>query len=84
MDKKDVKVEFKDGVLTVEGKQEGVEEDKKGRYFTRERCSGDFSRSFRIRSHYDARKVEAVFKHGILTLTVPKSEESKPVTVKVQ
>ena len=84
IEKKDIRVEYKDGVLLVENNRQEEAEESKGRYFTRERYTGDFSRSFRIGDHYDARKIEAVFHNGVLTLTIPKSEESKPVSVKIQ
>jgi len=82
--KKDINLEYKDGVLTLQGTKVGEKEEKQGNYFARERCTGSFSRGFRIGEAYDPRAVTAVFKDGILTVSVAKREESKPVAISVQ
>ena len=42
--KDDIKVEYTDGVLSISGEKKVEEEEKKGSYYSRERCFGTFSR----------------------------------------
>lgn len=71
--------------LTIKGDihEENVSEDE-GRYHIRERRFGTFSRSISLPSRVDAEKIDASYDAGILTLHVPKAEESKPrrITIK--
>ncbi len=86
LSKGDIKISLQDNVLVVKGeKREG--ETQQGVNFHRcERCWGSFRRSFSLPSPVQADKVGAVYKDGVLTITVPKAEEAKakeiPVVVK--
>jgi HSP20 family protein len=87
VEKKDLNVEFKDGVLTVSGERKAEKEEKVKKeqtWYARERCLGSFSRAFRIGESYDPRKVSAVFKNGVLALAVPKKEETKPLSIAIE
>ena len=53
-------------------------------YLFQERPFGAFSRTLTLNVPIDAEKVEAVFENGVLTLTLPKAEETKPKTIKVK
>ena len=81
--KKDVSVEFNDGVLSITGEKSTGATDNEGTYYTRERHFGSFARSFKLGSAYDAQTITAKFSEGVLNVTVGKKEESKPVSVKV-
>lgn len=74
--------------LTIRAKtaheQEQKEEEEKGDYVRRERYSGEVTRTIELPSLINADKVEATYKHGILTLRVPKAEEVKPKTIPVR
>lgn len=86
VDKKDLKVAVENDTLTIEAeKRNSHESEKDGRYHS-ERRYGKFSRSFKLNGQVDAEKVDAEYKDGVLTLTLPKREEVKPreVTVKVK
>jgi HSP20 family protein len=48
-----------------------------------ERSYGSFARSFSLPNSISTDKVKAEFKDGLLTLTLPKREEAKPRTVKI-
>jgi HSP20 family protein len=62
-------------VLTIKGeKKEEKEEKTKDRYIS-ERRYGSFRRSVQLPSSIDAGKIEANYKSGILTVTLPKSAE---------
>jgi HSP20 family protein len=74
MDKKDVKVSLKDGVLRIEGTRElYLENDetlKRG-----ERSQGSFIRSFSVPSHADTSSIKASFKNGELTIEIKKLDD---------
>lgn len=79
----DIDVKVVNGVLTIKGeKQEDKEETKKD-YYLRERHIGAFERSFRLPDGVDVDKIEATYKDGILTLTLPKTPEAQKAEKKI-
>ena len=84
MKKEDTKISVNNNVLTISGekKSEAKHEDKK--YHRVETYYGSFQRSFVLPDAIRADKVSASFKDGVLTVTVPKSEESKEKTVDIK
>ena len=78
-----VTIEAHGRTLTVSGKREETP-PKEGSFHRRERGAGEFSRSFQLPPDLDVAGAEATCKHGILTVRVPKKEESKPrhITIK--
>jgi len=77
LDAKNIDLQLSDGVLTIKGeKQEDKEEKTKDRYVS-ERRYGSFRRSLQIPGSVDAEKIEANFKGGVLTVTLPKSTEAQ-------
>ena len=86
MDEKNVEVKFSDGVLTIKGEKQEQKEEKKKDYYLSERSYGSFQRSFQAPDGIDSDKIEATFKNGVLTVTMPKSAEAqksaKKITVK--
>jgi HSP20 family protein len=78
MDRRDIHLVMKDGVLTIKGVWKQEESNLKRIYVTREFRSGVFSRAFRIPTSVDAEKISATYKNGILTIILPKREETKP------
>lgn len=79
----DVKVQILDDVVTLEGQVE-TPENGDSNYLMREIASGKFSRSLRLPEAIDAAKAEAEVVHGVLTIRLPKAEEARPKTIKVQ
>ena len=78
--KDEIKVSLENGYMTVsaaKGLDEDEEEKKTGRYIRRERYAGACSRSFYVGKEVHQDDIKAEFKHGILTLFVPK-KEAKP------
>jgi|BEDMetMinimDraft_2_1075160.scaffolds.fasta_scaffold02249_2 HSP20 family protein len=67
----EVKLELKDGVLTLSGEKKGSREDKT----YSERWYGAFSRAIEV-GDVDAEKASAEFKNGVLTITLPKRAET--------
>ena len=85
---KDINLSIEDGILTLSGtRQKEVEEQGKD-YYVKEMSSGSFSRSVRLPKNIDESKIDAVFKNGILTITVPKTaakeETSKKIKIKTE
>jgi len=82
--KDEITLEFKDGVLALSGEKKQESSEEETRYFTRERRKGTFNRSFRIGDGYDPTSVTAKQADGILTVTITKKEEAKPLSIEVQ
>ena len=82
MRKEDIEISLHDGVLTISGERnsETTEGDKTVRT---ERFVGKFRRSVSLPTRVDANKVNATYKDGILTITLPKAEEVKPKQIQV-
>ncbi len=83
VDKDDVKVTLEGGVLSVTGERKAAETSEGTRHFARERSFGEFSRSFRLGTGYDPKKIDATFKDGVLSISIPKKAEVLPVTVEI-
>ena len=74
-DKDNIKIELKDGYLTVTAEQNEEKEEneeEKGGYIVRERNYGSCSRSFYVGDHVTENDVKAAYKDGALHLTFPK------------
>jgi len=79
----DVQVTVHGDTLTIQGESK-VEDEKKGqRWHLRERRFGQFQRSLSLATPVDSDKAQAKFEHGVLTLTLPKSEQAKPRQIKI-
>ena len=78
--KDEIKVSLEDGYLTIEaakGLDEDEQEKKYGKYIRKERYAGSCQRSFYVGDNLTQEDIKGEFKHGILTLNVPK-KEAKP------
>ena len=77
MNREDIKLGYKDNVLTIRGERRKEEKAENTNYIRVERSYGSFSRSFAIDApvKYDA--IKAHYKDGVLDITLPKEEESK-------
>lgn len=76
MEEKDIDVQVAEGMLTIKGEKKEEKEEKKKDYFLSERRFGSFQRSFRVPDSVDADKIEAHFKNGVLTVSLPKLPET--------
>jgi len=80
----EVEITITGDTLTIKGETRTEEEVKKENYFRQERSYGAFSRSILLPSSLQTDKAEATFDNGVLTLTIPKAEESKPKQIKIK
>ena len=75
--KEDIKVELKEGVLTIEAKRAEQSEEEKEGYVRRERRTGTFSRRFNV-TGIQENAISAKVHDGILELTLPKVQPEVP------
>lgn len=78
MTEKDINVEVENGVLTIAGERKFDEETKEKNYHRIERAYGKFVRTLTLPTNVDSETIKATFNEGLLELTIPKKEESKP------
>ncbi|MGA7145359.1 MAG: Hsp20/alpha crystallin family protein [Desulfobacterales bacterium] len=83
IDKKDINIDVKDGVLTLKGDRSWDNEVKKDKYYRRERSFGRFERAFQLPVDVDPGKISADYNDGILKISIPKPEEQKPKQITV-
>ena len=79
----DVEICVEDNTLYLKGERKFEKEVKEENLHRVERSYGTFTRSFALPSTIDSDKVKAEYENGILTLTMPKREEAKPRTIKI-
>lgn len=86
IDQKDLSVSLSGDVLTISGEKKEEKEEKGENVHRVERSFGSFCRSFTLPGEIQEDKIEAKYKNGILTLTLPKAESSKrkPINIKVE
>ena len=88
LDVKNIELQLSDNVLTIKGEKQEEKEEKAKDHYVSERRYGSFRRSLQVPGSVDADKIEASFKAGVLTVTLPKSPEAQkkqktiPVTSK--
>lgn len=83
IDRSDVRITMQDNVLTIRGEKK-QEKEEKGKYRRVERSYGAFERSFALPAPVKSDRVEAAFRDGILTITLPKAEEARPRQIDVK
>ena len=75
--KEDIKLDLKDGILTISAQHSEENEEKKDSYIRRERRYGSFSRSFDV-SGIQEDHITAAYNNGVLELTLPKAQPVVP------
>jgi HSP20 family protein len=81
--REDLRVTFENNVLTIEGERKLDETVARDQYDRIERHYGSFRRSFTLPASVDSAKANASYQDGVLTITLPKREESKPRQIQV-
>jgi HSP20 family protein len=81
--REDIKVTFENNVLSIEGQRELATNVEHDRFHQIERGHGQFRRSFTLPSTVDASRVDANYQDGVLTVKLPRREESKPKTISI-
>jgi len=84
VDPSTLKVEVKQQVLSISGEKQKPSCDK-DKFHRCERASGKFTRTINLPDEIDTDRISADYAHGLLTVTLPKSEAAKPrqITINV-
>ena len=76
MKKEDFKVEMDNNIITISAERKEEQKEEKENYTRREFSYNAFSRSFELPATVNSEKIDAHYRDGILTLTLPKKEEA--------
>jgi HSP20 family protein len=80
----DIEVSIHGRTLTVSGQKEETKEQKEKGYYHSESVYGSFRRDVDLPAEVDQSKVEATCKNGVLSITLPKTEQVKPVKIQIK
>jgi HSP20 family protein len=70
--------------LTIRGEKKDERKESKGNYRLLERRYGTFQRTVSLPTGIDAEKVDAEFKNGVLSITLPKTEETRTKKIEIK
>jgi HSP20 family protein len=83
INEKDLDIRVENNMLTIRGERKLEKKVSEENYLRVERAFGSFSRSFSLPNTVDTENIKAEYRSGVLTVTLPKREESKPKQIKV-
>ena len=83
MKKEEINVSLQDGDLIISGERKGESKTEGTEVYRAERYFGKFQRSVTLPATVAANKVKAEYKDGVLTVTLPKTEDAKPRQIEV-
>ena len=83
MSREDIDITVENDTLTISGEKKPSGDVKEEQFHHIERRYGAFRRSFSLPQTVDTAKVSAEYKHGVLTVRLPRREEAKPRQIKV-
>lgn len=83
VNEKDIDIRLENHTLSIRGERKLQKKVSEENYLRVERASGAFSRSFALPNTVNAEQINAEYRNGVLTVTLPKREESKPRQIKV-
>ena len=84
VEQKDLSVSLHNQMLTIKGEKHKEKEEKGEKYHKVERSWGEFTRTIALPGAADTEKVNATFKDGVLTITLPKTPAAKGTTIPVK
>ena len=84
LDEKNIEVSLSGDQLTLKGEKQQEKEEKNKNYYLSERSYGSFRRSFQLPAGVDQNKIGATFAKGVLTVTLPKTEEAQKQQKKIE
>jgi HSP20 family protein len=82
--REDVKITMQENILTIRGEKKAEKEAHEPNFHRVERSYGSFQRSFTLPTHVKNDRIEASYRDGILTVTLPKAEDAKPKQIEVK
>ena len=81
--REDIEVSLHDGTLTLSGERKAEARQEDAVVYHAERCIGRFQRAVVLPATVNSEKVKASYADGVLTITLPKTEEAKPKKIDV-
>lgn len=84
MKREEIEISLHDGSLSISGERKGEEKFENAEVYRAERFVGRFQRTLVLPAPVAVDKVKAQYKDGVLTITLPKTEEAKPKQIQVQ
>ena len=84
LEAKDVEVSLTDDILTIKGEKKEEKEEKNEHHFFVERYTGTFERRIKLPTLVKTNAIDAKFDRGVLTISLPKSEEGKKKAIKIK
>lgn len=81
--REDIEINVRDNTLSLRGQRKFEKDVKEENYLRIERAYGSFQRSFTLPVTIQQDKIKAVFRDGVLELTLPKAEEARPQQIKI-
>lgn len=84
MKQSDIDVTIDGSTLTIQGEKKRESEVNQDNYYRVERNYGKFSRSFTLPSSVDSSKIEANYKDGVLTISIPKTAEARSRKIRIE
>jgi HSP20 family protein len=84
MSEKEIEISLSADMLTLKGEKKEEREEKGQNRYVSERRYGSFQRSFALPEDSDPDKIEAAFKNGVLTVTLPKRPEAQTKRRKIE
>jgi len=84
MTRDDITISYQDNQLAISGERREESRKEDNEYVRVERSFGHFYRAFRLPKTVNADNIEAAYDNGVLTIHVPKAEESKPHRIEIQ
>ena len=83
MKREDIEVSLHEGGISISGERKSEEKHADAEVYRTERFFGRFQRTVMLPTPVAGDKVKAAYKDGVLTVTLPKTEEAKPKQIEV-
>jgi HSP20 family protein len=81
--REDFNINWQEGTLTVSGERKWEERSERENVVRMERAFGHFFRSFQLPKSVNGDMISAAYQDGVLTINIPKAEESKPRRIEI-
>ncbi len=84
LSREDIEIQIGDNTLTLRGERRFAKDVQQENYLRIERAYGAFQRNFTLPATVQQEKIRAIFRDGVLELTLPKAEEAKPKKIAIE
>ena len=82
--REDISITMDENLLTISGERKRETEKSERKMYRRERLAGKFSRSLNFPGDLNAEAIKAVFKDGVLRISIPKTEVAEPRRIEIE